>query len=524
MKRFGAYTLLAILCFVLFLGALGRTPLMFFDEEIYSECAREMLADRDYVVPRVDGEHFFDKPPLSYWMQAGAMRTFGVNSLGARLPSALAGMLLVCWTVFLGNRLFGKGAGVYSGFALATSILLVGASRMGIMDSLFSLTIGLALGLFLLTYLKMVRWWGYVGFWAAMGIASLIKGPAGVVLILLAVGVFLLLRRDRSGIRRATPTLGPLVFLAISLPWYLMVHKATGGEFTQEFLLHQNLARAMGKDFHHNAPLLSYIPLFAVGFFPWSIFTVRAWISHVRLRPGDDTIGQAALFSAVWLVTIIGVFTLSKSKLPGYIIPALPGSALLVGLMWSRVVASGKAGLLKGYAWAAFAFAALVSVALQVGQRYLEEPITGLSSVLLLMSLCLFAGPVAALVMIHKDRANGAFVSLCAGMAGFIGVAAWLGLPLAAATMGSPMVAIARQVSVEAGPQDMICAYTLNPSKPALAFYAGRLVPDVDAGELISVLKSGRTVFVIVQEDSAEDLPTGGRPIAKRKPYLLLRY
>ena len=246
---------------------LGSTTFYDRDEGYYAECAREMAASGDYTVPRVDGEYFFDKPPLCYWLQVGSMRLFGVNSLGARLPSAVIGLLMVGWTVFLGGRLFGKNAGTYAGFALATSIIYVVIARMAIMDQAFSFAISLALGTFLLTYLKMIPRWGYVGFWAAMGAASLIKGPAGAALVLLTAGAFLILRKDWRGIGRAMPVLGIIAFVAIALPWYVIVHKQTGGAFTTEFLVHQNLARAVGKDFHHNGSVFLYIPLFALGLY-----------------------------------------------------------------------------------------------------------------------------------------------------------------------------------------------------------------------------------------------------------------
>lgn len=524
MKPSGAYIILAVLCAVVFIGSIGRTPVMFFDEEIYSECAREMLASGDYVVPRVDNEYFFDKPPLCYWMQAGSMRVLGVNSLGARLPSALAGVFLVCWTAFVGSRLFGNKAGMYTGFALGSSMLLVGVSQMGIMDNVFALTIGLALGSFILAYQNISPRWGYIGFWAAMGLASLVKGPAGAVLILASAGAFLVLRRDWQGIRRAAPLLGIVLFLAISLPWYVMVHRDTNGAFTQEFFVHQNLARAMGKDFHHNMPWFSYVPLFAVGLFPWSIFTIRAWASHVKLRC-DDRAGVSALFAAVWLVSIIGIFTLAKSKLPGYVMPALPGAALLVGLMWSRLAESNKTAALKPYAWTALVIAGVVSAGLQVGQRYLKTPIPGLPEALLPMSVCLFVGPVIALVLIHRKRAEGAFWAFFAGMAGFLGVAVWTGLPIASTTMGEPMVAIARRVRAEAGLNHTIYAYMLHPGRPALAFYTQCPVPDLhERPDLPGILNKKNAVFVIAQEDETRGLPAGGKCVATIRPYILYKY
>lgn len=526
MRQYGAYILLAAVCAGLFFWGLGRVPLMGFDEGIYSECAREMAASGDYVAPRVGGDYFFDKPPLCYWLQVGSMRLFGVNSLGARLPSAVIGLLMVGWTVFLGGRLFGKNAGIYAGFALATSILYVVVARMAIMDQAFSLAIGLALGMFGLTYLKLISRWGYIGFWAAMGAASLIKGPAGAVLVLVTAGAFLILRKDWRGIPRAMPILGIIAFLAIALPWYVVVHKQTGGAFTTEFFVHQNVARAAGEDFHHNGSLFLYIPLFALGFLPWSIFFIKAWASHVRLRPADDDCkGQAALFAAVWTASIIGVFSLAKSKLPGYILPAFPGAALLVGLLWSEIVASGKAAALRSYAMASLAVASVFAALLMIGPRLLPDPIDGLSNALIPMSACMLAGTTVGLVWIYRGRAAQAFAAYCAGMAGFLLCLALLGLPIASRKLSDPMVRMAAIVRRDVPADSMVFSYRLDPAQPALAFYAQRPIPATDdvKHKLSGALDTGQAVYIVAQGAHAGELPRGVVAVADAPPYVLYR-
>lgn len=524
--RYGAYILLVATCAGLFFWRLGGVPFIGFDEAVYSECAREMLASGDYVVPMVGGDRFFDKPPLCYWMQDASMRVFGVNSLGARLPSAVIGLLTVCWIAFLGGRLFGGRSGLYAGFVLATSILYAVIARMAIMDQAFSFTVSLALGAFLLTYLKLIPRWGYIGFWAAMGAASLIKGPAGAVLALITVGMFLILRRDWRGIPRATPVLGILAFFAIALPWYVLVHIRTGGAFTTEFFIHQNFARAAGQDFYHNYPAYIYIPLFALGFFPWSVFLIKAWANHVRIRPADDDrTGQAALFAAVWTVSIIGVFSIAKSKLPGYILPAFPGAALLVGLMWSRAVEAGKAAGLRPYAIASLAVGVVFSALLVVGPRLLPEPIPGLPNALIPMGASLLMGTLAAVVLIYANRAAGAFAALCAGMAGFVVCLVVLGLPIASQKMSDPVVKMAAIVRREVPADSALLSYRLDPAQPGLGFYAGRTIParDSDKHPISPALRSGRTTYIVTEGPHAGELPGAKKPVAEAPPYVLYR-
>lgn len=522
MRRYGAYILLVAMCAGMFFWGLGRTPFIGFDEGVYSECSREMLASGDYAVPRVGGDYFFDKPPLCYWLQAGSMRVLGVNPLGARLPTAIVGLLMVGWTVFLGGRLFGGKAGLYAGFALASSILYAVPARMAIMDQAFSFTISLALGAFLLTYLRLIPRWGYVGCWAAMGAASLIKGPAGVVLALITAVAFLVIRRDWRGIPRAMPALGIVAFLAIALPWHLIVQSRTGGAFAAEFFLHQNLARAMGQDFHHNSSLFLYIPLFALGFFPWSIFFIKAWDVHVRIRAdGDDRTGQAALFAGVWTVSIIAVFSFAKSKLPGYILPALPGAALLVGLMWSKMVEAGKAAVLRPYAIASLAVASVFAVLLMIGPRLLPEPIPGLPNALIPMGACMLLGTLAALILVYTGRAAEAFAALCAGMAGFLVCLVVLGLPIASRKLSDPVVRMAEIVRGAVPPDGTVLSYRLKPAQPALGFYAGRTIPARDNDK--HPICTGKTIYIVAQDDHAGELPSEKKPVASALPYVLYK-
>ncbi|MCX6343822.1 MAG: glycosyltransferase family 39 protein [Armatimonadetes bacterium] len=449
MNRTMIYILLAVLCGLMFFWRLGSAPVMFFDEGLYSECAREMLASGDYVVPRVDGEYFFDKPPLCYWAQAGSMRLLGVNALGAQLPSALSALLMVGWTVFLGNKLFGKRAGVFAGFALASSMLCVAVAHMGIMDNAFSLMISLALGAFLLSYLGIWPRWGYIGSWAAMGLASLIKGPAGIALILAAAGMYY----------------------------------------------------------------------------------VKAWKSYVKLRPADDDkTGQAALFAGVWLVTIIGLFSLAVSKLMGYILPAFPAAALLVGLLWSKVIESGKTASLKSSAIWSFAIATFLAVVFVIVPKYLPRPIPGLTAALIPMSICMFAGPAIALVMVYKNRAGAAFASLCAGISGFLLLAVWLGLPIASRTMADPMVNMSAKIKAQAPASAFIVTINIDPPQPAFAFYAERPMPDLDVkiykdrAKLRALLASAKTLYVVAQENKLDGLPEGGKLEAQSPPYLLYKF
>lgn len=524
MKRITPFLLLGLICGVLFFWRLGSVPLIGLDEGLYAGCAREMAASGNYIVPTIDGEPFFDKPPLCYWLQAASMNTFGVNSFAVRLPSAVAALLLVFLTVFIGDRLFGRRAGLLAGFALACAMLTTGLARMCLLDQAFTLTIAAALGAFILSYLNILPRWGYLVFWAAMGLSVMVKGPAGAVLIVITIAAFLLIRRQGRKFAEMMPLIGMVIFIAIVLPWYVLVERETGGTFLREFIVHQNLQRAMGEDFHHNMPFYFYLPIFIVGFFPWSVFVPLAWRSYVKIKPSDK-LGEAALFMAIWIVSIVGIFSVSRSKLPSYILPIFPASAMLVGLTWDRAILSNKLYALKRYTAACAVIAIGIMAALLIAESFLPRPIPGLTSALVPMSVSLVTGTVLATVLLRMNRAVGAFAALCGGIAVFLMIAAGIGLPIAARSEAEPIMKIAQHIGKIASTKDYVFSYKLKPGQPALGFYAQRPISARDtASELTRALDSHRSALVVTQKNRLHELPKGGKLLVKVKQYSLYRF
>ncbi len=519
------YLLLAVLCFALFFWRLGAVPLIGLDEGLYSETSREMLASGDYVVPTCNGEPFFDKPPLVYWLQAASMRVFGVNSFAVRLPSAVAELLLVVLTVFLGARLFGRRVGLMSGFALATCTLTVGLARMAILDAAFALCITCSLAAFLLACLKLAGRAAYVVFWAAMGLSALVKGPAGPVVITATVFVFLLLRRDLRSIGRAMPLVGALVALAIALPWYVLVAQRTGGAFLNEFIIHQNMQRALGQDFHHNMPFWAYLPIWLVGFFPWSVFLPAA-LGRAHRQAGDAELQKrtegAFLFLTVWIAVILVIFSILKSKLPAYIYPIYPASALLVGLLWSRAMeANDLLPPLRRGAIAGALVACVIGAAMVVVPPRLPDPIPGLEMALLPMGVCLAVACVGCLLLLTLKRPALSFAVMCCGMCGAMVAAVGLGLPIAARPAAQPIAQISRAIAARSEPA---FTYNLSPSQPAAGFYSGRPVPVLDTPEELSaVIRETRSCLIVVQPGRDPE-PPSGEVVAQAGPYVLLLF
>ena len=534
------YVLLLAVCLVLFLWRLGAVPLIGLDEGLYSECAREMAAGGSWIVPTVSGQPFYEKPPLAYWLMATSIRAFGATSFAARLPSALAALALVALTVWIGTRLFGGRAGLLGGFALACSIMTAGLARMALLDMLFALVITAALGAFLLSHLGLASRWWYLLFWGATGLSLLVKGPAGAVLIGVTVGVFLSGKwRVESGKHPAAFRCFPLstfsfppsvlvagiaIFVLVAAPWYVLVQRETGGEFLREFVIHQNLQRALGNDFQHNMPFYFYLPTYLVGFFPWSVFVPLAWVRQVRWRPADAA-GDASLFAATWIAVMLVIFSISRSKLPAYIYPVYPASALLIGRLWSEAMERGEIDSLRRCAVAAVVTAGIVGSALLIGPRFLPEPVPGLAAALTVMAASFVVGTGLALALLVRRRAASAFGALCAGVVVFMVAAVSLGLPIAARTTAEPAATLGEQLRRITPPDTAVFAYRLSPPQPALAFYAQRaVVARRTPLELREAMRGVGSCVVIGQEGRLDDLPGGGKLTSRQGRYLIYRF
>jgi len=323
---------------LLFLGGLGRLPLFGRDESLYAEAAREMCASGDWVTPRVNGDPFFEKPPLYYWMAAASYRLVGVSPFAARLPAALAAAIAVALTALIATQAWGWRAGLVAGVALATSLQMAVIGRMGIMDVPLTCLTTLAL----LCYV----WWRLRGglgpaalFGTLVGLGVLLKALAGGIPVLVAAAHYALYR---GGPRRAwiTPALGACACcLIVAAPWFVAMWDRGGEAYRATLFLHEHLGRVTHPMQGHTGPVIYYLALIAISFFPWVAFLPAA------LRPRSArTSDHAHLWyslSVVWIISVLIPFSLICTKLPGYVTPVFPAMALLVGAELDRRLPGG---------------------------------------------------------------------------------------------------------------------------------------------------------------------------------------
>jgi 4-amino-4-deoxy-L-arabinose transferase-like glycosyltransferase len=314
---------------------LGAFPLVGPDEPRYTRVAVEMHRAAEWVTPTLQGEPWLEKTPLFYWMAGAAFSVLGETEAAARVPSILATLLLVGATAFVGARLYGPAAGLHAGFVAGTSLLTFVFGHAASMDMLLAAAVTVATGLAGLHVLGEAGGRSVLVAAAATGLATLAKGPLGLLLPLLVVGAYLAATREARWLRELLSLRALVVFLAVAAPWYAAILADQGRRFVEVFVLNHNLERFTSTVHRHPGPPWYYIPLLLAGLFPWSGLAVPAL---VRVDPRGS---RRDLFVVLWLALPLVFFSLAGSKLPGYILPCVPPLAILMGRVADRLVNEG---------------------------------------------------------------------------------------------------------------------------------------------------------------------------------------
>lgn len=401
--------LLAGFCAFLFFYGLGGFGLIGADEPRYAQVAREMLDRHDWITPVLGGRAWLEKPPLYYWQAMLAYSIFGVTDVAARIPSAIDATLLIV-AVYLFFRRFRRGVEVDAALITASCAGVIGYSRAASMDMPLTAVFGIG----------MLCWWAWresgrqsylAGFYLFMALGMLAKGPVAPLLAAIIIIVFALAAKETRIIVRMLWLPGILLFCAVSLPWYVAV-QIRNAQFFREFILQHNLARFSTNLYHHPEPFWYYIPVTILALVPWIVFiiaatveSVRAWWSERNLgRPEPDLELQFRIFACCWLVVPVLFFSISQSKLPGYILPAIPaGAILLADYLLNRSEESSPVSKLLAVLHALLA-STLIVPAVLVGLIVSEHRLPTGRPMILAVTMALLVCIAIALTLMSRTR------------------------------------------------------------------------------------------------------------------------
>ena len=343
---------------------------------------RDMLRHGQWLVPHLRGDPYFEKPAPFFWLAALAVRLTGNPELGGRLIPALAGLGAVLIAYAFALRVFrGAYAGLLAGLVLATSGEFLFMARWYRMDMPFAAAMWAALWWFWRSedrrpagqpLGKTATW---VGFYLFCAVATLFKGPAGMVLPGGVVLGFLLLTRQYRRVLEFLSPAGLAAYFLVAAPWYVAVGIAAPGQ-GREFFLRQNVQRFLGSGgLGHDWPGILYVPIVLAGMLPWTIFlpgiVMRSFPRRWRVR------GERPALLFLWLCALVPLvfFAVSGTKLASYVLPVFAPLAVMVGGLLAAWVASHRPDKLLKLGARALATTVAVLVALPLAiELWLKVP------------------------------------------------------------------------------------------------------------------------------------------------------
>lgn len=483
----------------LFLVRLGGAGVIDYDEACYAEVSRGMHLAGEWLAPSLNGEPFFEKPPLLYWTQILGYRLLGIGEWGARVGNALAALATLAAVFAFARRPLGERGAAIATVSLGTSLEFFALARVALTDTLLTLFLALSLGLFHRARMRFAADGGGHGlFWlacAAGGVAVLAKGIVAVAILAATAGTLQVIeRRSRPLLSPLWILPGALILISIGGSWPIALgftHER-GFAFLDELLREHTIGRFAEPMQGHSGPFFYYLPVLALGFLPWTPFAALALRRALRGDIGRDPGGEErAAFVRLFLIAggwaLLG-FSIAATKLPNYIAPCLPALAIAVGESWDarwgnapsrgdRRAAAWSAGLLLALALLFAALpAALAALPRLLGEA--AEKLPALAAPLALGAWSALAAGALALAGIgawrRRDGAPSAlFAAIVPGWVLFLALLAAGLLPAADRALAEPLRAAARDAAAAAAPGESILLIGLR-HRPSVSWVTGR--------------------------------------------------
>jgi len=448
--RVGWVVLICATLYVCYFSHLGAIGFVGPDEPRYAWIARDMAETGDWVTPRLYGKPWFEKPPLYYWGAAICFKLFGVSEAAARLPSAICALLATLAMAWLAWRVYGAENGRWLLLLLPSTVGMIGFSHAAATDMPFSamLTIAMVCAAVVLGLVPNEscgqgaqhaaplrkenntprrQWLALILFGFFLGLAVLAKGPAAIILCGGAVFFWALFtKRWRDTLRLLHPAT-IAAFCITALPWYALCARRNP-DFFRIFIIEHNFKRYLTPEFQHLQPFWFYLPVLFVALYPWVGMTISSFTSAFRRKIGTQ-LDNPTTYILCWALFPIIFFSLSKSKLPGYVLPAIPALVLLTAVAVARALRADKAPIRPGLVVAALTPVAALTV---IGLLEYFQPLMKTADFYAYARECLFVSCLALaailVLSIRKKYSLGILAGLVAWLCLLI-LTYWVPLP-----------------------------------------------------------------------------------------------
>lgn len=394
-EAFGIAAIL-IACYFLYFFSMGHYPLIDVDETRYVAMSRDMYRTGDYLTLYINGDFFFEKPPLYFWLEALSFGIFKhITEVTARIPVALTATFGVFLMYFLGRKISSKKYGIISALILASCFEYVVLARVAILDMLLSVCIAASVfaGLFTLfasdNYKKYFWWLAYI----FAGLAVLAKGIPGVAIPALTLFfAYLTAGRLKELFKPLYILPGLVFFFLITLPWHIMMLHEHGHLFYREYIYKHHIERFVNsQELGRKEPFYYFFGVFFLGFMPW-IFSFIAQISvnikkYLTNLEGLKKIKeyftkfndlqpleQFTVVNVIFFLVVFIFFSIASTKLPTYILPCMFPAAFIAGKFWFDYIYKDENERAVNISTLVMNFAFLgTAAALMIAPQYIRE-------------------------------------------------------------------------------------------------------------------------------------------------------
>jgi len=517
----------------LLLPWLGSMTLFDVDEPRFAEAARSMNVTGDLLIPYFNGEVRYDKPPLIYWVMMAGYRVFGVNEWGARIGSAVAGIGSCLMVFAIGTAMFGRRAGMVSAIVAATTLLIVIEGRTATADSLLLFTILVMFFGFWRIHTGHRRIGSYALMYGGLAAGSLTKGPVSLAILVVAMLLYAMLRRDYSLGRRPAVAqwlsevwlvarqtrlwLGLLFTLLIVLAWFIPALVATHGGFLTDGFIRHVVHRSFAShamENHGGIPVVFYLAVLPVAFFPWFAILPESFRRFLNDRSDP---GRRA-FLLAWAIAPFLVFSFLTTKLFHYTMPAYPALAIICGWAAGSAFDERKTFLAHwvGKAGVGVFIAAGVALAAAVLIYPATIPWKELARSMIAPHVALLVLTCGAFLMLRDVRNRLAVTGIA--LLTMIAILTLLGSGAASLGNSAMFKNLAADVKAELKPGDIVVH--VGTLEPSLVFYLQRSILSADdTAELLGILRAGNRCICIAHTSKAAIIEQAGGVKVKEGSY-----
>lgn len=351
-------SLLALLCLLFLFVGLNFYPLLDVDETRYAVMSRDLVSSFNWNSLMLNSEPFLEKPPLYFWLVGASIKAFGqFSEFAVRLPIALLASFVTFFTYYVGKKVLSRKFGMISALILLSSVFFLILAHVAILDMVLTVFMTSAIYSAFMTHFctekyKKYFWWYFYLF---TGLGFLAKGILAIAIPVVVIFLYnLAVGKVKEIFKPINMLPGIVIFFILALPWHILMYIEYGDRFIKEYFLYHHFARFVNSaHIGRERPLLYFIPIFFLGFLPWSFVfiafltdgtkkliakykaatgSVKAKLIALLDAPTNEQ--KLILFATIYFFVVFAVFSSSSTKLPTYILPVFPAAALLTGYYW----------------------------------------------------------------------------------------------------------------------------------------------------------------------------------------------